>query len=447
VNYWFQDAALNWSPMYSATIDYSNVLPPPPATATGTPGSSCMLAWAAVPNGQKYIVKYNFQNQYPTYTDPIPPHPMDRLLEGILATDSVTGLQYEFEGPQPDIYSFSIWTLSDYGLYSASPNIDVTATNYILGDFYTTPDGCIKFADEFGALAVAYNSILSDPNFNQYLDIGPTFTSAPTSYPVPDQAIDFEDLVIFALNYDVHFCVGGAPEAPNDLQQLAKIKAGPLAITADVPDRVKTGDEFVIPIRIDAYEAVKAFHVVLNLNRDKFEVTSVKAGSAFEGISESFFYTDPNSDKVDVSGVIFGRNVTYTGDEIFTVTVKARTNATVDLEDVELTFRDRENKNFEASLAVNRIVNASLPTVFALTQNYPNPFNPTTTIELALPVASEYSLTIYNVLGQEVKSFNGFAEAGYVKVDWNAADQSSGIYLYKVVAGRFEDTKKMVLLK
>ena len=453
VDYWFKDGAGNVGGPFPATILYSNVPPLAPATASGTPDSSCMLTWAAALDGQKYIIKYNFQNQYPTYQDPIPPHPMDRLLEGILATDSVTGLQYKFGGPaegqQPDIYSFSIWTLSNYGLYSASasPNIDVTATNYILGDFYTTPDGCIKFADEFGALAVAYNSILSDPNFNQYLDIGPTFTSAPTSYPVPDQAIGFEDLVIFALNYDVHFCVGGAPEAPNDVQQLAKIKAGPMAVTADVPDRVHAGDEFVIPIKIDAYEAVKAFHVVLNLNRDKFEVTSVKVGSAFNGIHESFFYTDPNSDKIDVSGVIFGRNVTYAGDEFFTVTVKAKTNATVDLEDVELTFRDRENKNFEASLAVNRVISASLPTVFALTQNYPNPFNPTTTIELALPVASEYSLTIYNVLGQEVKSFNGFAEAGYVKVDWNAADQASGIYLYKVVAGRFEDTKKMVLLK
>ena len=447
VNYYFKDGAGNVGGPYPATILYSNVPPPPPATATGTPSASCVLQWAAAPDGQKYTIRYNFQNQYPTYPDPVPPHPMDRLLEGILATDTVTGLTYEFDGPQPDIYSFSIWTLSNYGLYSATPNVDVSATNYILGDFYTTPDGCIKFGDEFGALAVAYNSIFGDPNFNQYLDIGPTIDATPSGYPVPDQAIDFEDLVIFALNYDAYFCVGGAPESPNTPQQLAKLKAGPLAITADIPDRVHTGDEFVIPIRMDAYDAVKAFHVRLNLNSDQFAITSVKAGSAFNGIRESFFYTDPRSTSVDVSGVIFGRTVTYTSDEIFTVTVKAKVNTTVDIEDLELTFRDRENKSFEASLAVNRIIGSSRPTAFALAQNYPNPFNPTTSIELALPVASEYTLTIYNVLGQEVKSYSGFAEAGYVKIDWNAADQASGIYLYKVIAGRYEETKKMVLLK
>ncbi len=449
VTYYFQDAALNWSPAYTATINYSNVAPPPPAagTATGTPMASCLLEWGAVTDAQKYIVKYNFQNQYPTYPDPIPPHPMDRLLEGILETDSVTGLQYMFEGPQPDIYSFSIWTLSKHGLYSASPNIDVTATNYILGDFEPTPDGCIDFGDEFGELAVAYNSISTDPNFNMYLDIAPTSDMSPTGYPMPDLAVDFEDLVIFALNYDQYFCTGGAAPQPTEIRETGKLKAGPLAVEADIPDRVRAGDEFVVPVRIDGYEAVKAFHVILGLNTEMFEVVGINAGTAFNGIKESFFYSDPKSTRIDVSGVVFGRDVTYTNDEFFTVTLKARKTGDVNLEEVELTFRDRENKNFEASLSFNRVANGSLPSAYALSQNYPNPFNPTTTIELALPTASEYTLTIYNVLGQAVKTFQGFAEAGYVTVDWNATDQSSGIYLYKVVAGRFEDTKKMVLIK
>ncbi len=449
VTYYFQDAALNWSPAYYATINYSNVAPPPPAagTATGTPMASCLLEWGAVTDAQKYIIKYNFQNQYPTYPDPIPPHPMDRLLEGIFETDSVTGLQYMFEGPQPDIYSFSIWTLSKHGLYSASPNVDVTATNYLLGDFEPTPDGCIDFGDEFGELAVAYNSISTDPNFNMYLDIAPTSDMSPTGYPMPDLAVDFEDLVIFALNYDQYFCTGGAAPQPTEIRETGKLKAGPLAVEADIPDRVRAGDEFVVPVRIDGYEAVKAFHVILGLNTEMFDVVGINAGTAFNGIKESFFYSDPKSTRIDVSGVVFGRDVTYTNDEFFTVTLKARKTGDVNLEEVELTFRDRENKNFEASLSFNRVANGSLPSAYALSQNYPNPFNPTTTIELALPTASEYTLTIYNVLGQAVKTFQGFAEAGYVTVDWNATDQSSGIYLYKVVAGRFEDTKKMVLIK
>jgi hypothetical protein len=89
----------------------------------------------------------------------------------------------------------------------------------------------------------------------------------------------------------------------------------------------------------------------------------------------------------------------------------------------------------------------TLPSDFALNQNYPNPFNPSTTISFDLPVASDYTLTIYNVTGQVVTSFSGHAEAGAQSVEWNAAQQASGIYFYKLDAGNFSATKKMVYLK
>ncbi len=91
-----------------------------------------------------------------------------------------------------------------------------------------------------------------------------------------------------------------------------------------------------------------------------------------------------------------------------------------------------------------------LPTEFALNQNYPNPFNPKTRISFALPTKSDYTLTIYNVNGQEVTSFTGSAEAGVHEIDWEAGNVvASGVYLYRLVAdnGRFVANKKMVLLK
>ncbi len=89
----------------------------------------------------------------------------------------------------------------------------------------------------------------------------------------------------------------------------------------------------------------------------------------------------------------------------------------------------------------------ALPEEFALSQNYPNPFNPSTSIELALPRASEWNVSIYNVLGQRVEEFTGFNEAGIVSINWDASKQSSGIYFYKAVAGDFADSRKMILLK
>jgi hypothetical protein len=90
---------------------------------------------------------------------------------------------------------------------------------------------------------------------------------------------------------------------------------------------------------------------------------------------------------------------------------------------------------------------ANLPTNFALSQNYPNPFNPSTVISFSLPTRSEYSLSVYNVTGQVVATFAGVEEAGTVELVWDAGQLASGVYFYRLQAGNFTDTKKMVLLK
>ncbi len=93
----------------------------------------------------------------------------------------------------------------------------------------------------------------------------------------------------------------------------------------------------------------------------------------------------------------------------------------------------------------------NLPHEFSV-GNYPNPFNPSTTISLALPEASNWSVRIFNIAGQLVKEYAGEAEAGTVEVRWDGADSrgeavASGIYFYKVDAGQYSATKKMVLMK
>jgi hypothetical protein len=94
-----------------------------------------------------------------------------------------------------------------------------------------------------------------------------------------------------------------------------------------------------------------------------------------------------------------------------------------------------------------------LPTVYALHQNVPNPFNPTTAIRIDLPSAAHVKLLIFNVRGQLVRTLvDEEMSAGVKKVKWNGRDGTgravaSGIYFYRVRAGEFSDTKKMILLK
>ncbi len=89
-----------------------------------------------------------------------------------------------------------------------------------------------------------------------------------------------------------------------------------------------------------------------------------------------------------------------------------------------------------------------LPTKFVLEQNYPNPFNPTTKISWQTPVAGWQTLKIYDALGNEVTTLvNEFKEAGVHELEFDASNLASGIYLYKLTAGNFVQTKKMILNK
>ncbi|MFQ3596838.1 MAG: T9SS type A sorting domain-containing protein [Chloroherpetonaceae bacterium] len=90
----------------------------------------------------------------------------------------------------------------------------------------------------------------------------------------------------------------------------------------------------------------------------------------------------------------------------------------------------------------------STPKEYALNQNYPNPFNPTTVIEFILPTADNVSLKIYDVLGREVATLlNERRNAGVHRVNFNAANLSSGTYFYRMQSGGFTQTKKMILVK
>ncbi len=87
------------------------------------------------------------------------------------------------------------------------------------------------------------------------------------------------------------------------------------------------------------------------------------------------------------------------------------------------------------------------PVGFELLQNYPNPFNAATTIHFALPVASDWTLDIYNIIGRKIEGFSDHSAAGRVAVEWDATDDASGMYFYKLATGKFTATRKMVLMK
>lgn len=104
----------------------------------------------------------------------------------------------------------------------------------------------------------------------------------------------------------------------------------------------------------------------------------------------------------------------------------------------ELTFTSSENKPLESTI----------PNGVSLKQNYPNPFNPSTSIQFSLPKTTNISLKVYNMLGQEVATiFEGRVGQGEYSFKFDAGHLASGVYLYRLVAGGFNEVKKLTLIK
>jgi photosystem II stability/assembly factor-like uncharacterized protein len=125
-------------------------------------------------------------------------------------------------------------------------------------------------------------------------------------------------------------------------------------------------------------------------------------------------------------------------------------------------FRDTDNRIYLYSISDDGSIlkyvdeslvgidpnNKNVPIEYRLEQNYPNPFNPATTIKYALPKASNVTLKIYDMLGNEVMSVvNGYQIVGNYVETIDASSLASGVYFYKLTAGDFTDSKKMTVVK
>ena len=115
-------------------------------------------------------------------------------------------------------------------------------------------------------------------------------------------------------------------------------------------------------------------------------------------------------------------------------------------------FNSMDNCIEACFLASNDVIN-QLPHAFNLYNNYPNPFNPVTTLRYDLPEDALVNITIYDIMGRIVRTLiNSQQNAGFKSIQWNATNDagsplSAGLYLYKIQADNFVQTRKMVLLK
>lgn len=152
-------------------------------------------------------------------------------------------------------------------------------------------------------------------------------------------------------------------------------------------------------------------------------------------------------------GVVANLVFEITDPTVSDITVEPHTSA---VPAHRLTFVSRDGDQLETiypefegvTVAFSNVANDLLPGEFKLSQNYPNPFNPSTTFEFALPTPSHVNLTVFNLLGQKVTTvIDEHLNAGVHTYEWNANDNASGVYFYRLTTDENTETRKMMLLK
>jgi len=312
------------------------------------------------------------------------------------------------------------WTVMDRGYYylvvfaeDASGNIGSApdapfyreSISYWPGDVYDEPDGIVN-SDDINTLSTAWDAVDGGTGWNNLVDVGPTVDNGRRSLPTPDDVIDIEDLMIFAMNYDntdydYYPRVDEEDITPVHIDMICYQQGEMLSI-----DLVLSGNENLL----------KGLNIPVNYGNG-YQLESLETGEIWpEG--SMMLHTNSNG-IVEISITALGSEAVVEGDGVIaTLLFEEIGNSVPEL--CHMTARTPNNQEIE--IINNPEVTESdeeviIPVNDILLSNYPNPFNPSTTIAFGLKEEAEVSLVIYNIKGQLVNTLvEGVLPAGRVYI-------------------------------
>ena len=288
--------------------------------------------------------------------------------------------------------------------------------------------------DDFFILADFFGLTAEDVGFD------PAFDLAPSA------AIDFDDFFVFA----DHF--GRSTAAASKRVPLFAGLNAEARLYVDARTALPSvGEDFVLDVRMADFVAVKGYGLQVQYDAGKLEFVEALTDQPLGG--SALAAPQVLSDDAGVLALVAHGAVVSDGEVGLSLVFRPTT-------EIESTVIEITDSQTYDSVGFNRlalpapVALQTRPAVFALANNYPNPFNPATTIRYALPQAADVELTVYNVVGQAVRTLVAeHQSAGRYVVEWDATNDSghslsSGLYFYHLQAGgEFREVKKMLLLK
>ena len=311
-----------------------------------------------------------------------------------------------------DTLTFKVTNLTDRGGTIGDP-IQVSYQTSILADYNNDYKVDIQDLANFVSLW---------PN----LDLGPANGTIPYLTPEMDGLANLRDVGIFTRMWHWSYANNGASS------KVFTSIGEPITISL-------SSDRIIVPIPGNAI----AGEILL-----EYQETDIDLGLSDE-VTENRMVISNRDAVQGLLAVNFGYMKKTQNKELgFSVQHKGKSNS-----DFIISYVYYDENNTIVNMGTQDFDLKAIPLEYALHENYPNPFNPTTTLRFDLPEVSDITLTIYNMLGQRVRTFNmNDTPAGFHSIKWNATNDygdpvGAGVYLYQLRANQYVKTRKMVLLK
>lgn len=420
------------------TIIADNTPPTPLLGLSVLPGHEKLhLSWTAIAGNDANPLGVEFRQaawgDYPKYDAAAPAYPADRT-QGAPALQATGTNAVDWAVTPRDIYYVAGFVYDMVLHYSAAGAANTgRATNYWLGDVGGAAgvDGSVDIIHDINRLADTYGLPDTDGGFDDACDVGPTDTGSPRGIPQPngDHEVGFEDMMVFALNYTVV-----SPATKNlDLSD-------PVLAWARVDDTTWSlalagggGRLQGLHVRADLPDGVAC---------------TVSAGSLLAGQASPVLVSNAARRGLAAGLGVFGR-----GGGIVGVGELMRVQLTAPLADlpVEVVARDADNRPLE--LRWGGAGGPAVPGAAGFAPNFPNPFNPGTMLVFELARPGRAALTIHGLDGARVRALlDAECGAGRQEVFWDGRDDqgrslAAGAYVARIVAGEFEQTRKLMLVK
>ncbi len=404
------------------------------------------LTWTVpTDTGADVLLYRKGYDSYPRYQGAAPALPIDGSWTPV-ATVAASAGAYVDEHTTRGFWYYTAVVANSCGGESVAAPLTGGTLNYHLGDVADgiTPgagNNVVTTAD-ISALGEDYAEVPTVAN--DYLDIGPTTDYRIWSRPVPDNILDFEDLILMAINFGAVGKSLGGPE-PADRNELMVF----------VPEGVASDGKLVVSLWLSADGTLKGTSIPLTWNADVVKPIGFERGGLVAAQDGQGLLLSPAPGTVDFA--LFGaidRGISGEG-LLATVTFEVLKDGDAGIGIGAVKARDLENMtlDLDASVTFGAPESMDVPLVSVLHHNFPNPFNPTTTFKYGVAVEGRVSIEVYDVRGRLVTTLlDEVVRPGTYAVIWDGTDNggrraASGVYLARFKAVDKTEMQRMTLLK